>query len=289
MPSFDDAAAYERFMGRWSRLLAPAFLAFARPGGAGSALDVGCGTGALAELLAERVPGCRITGIDLSGNLIAACRARFPARGFRFECADAAALPFADGAFDATLSMLVLMLLDDPHRAAAEMTRVTRPGGTVAACTWDADHMALINVVWDEVRALDPDAPWQSGRTHCARPGALEALWTAVGLLDVRESAIDLTLRFASFEDFWAPLAAGVGPAGAYVARAREPVRSALQTRLRRRLGTGDGERGFALPARALAVRGTAAPRSATTAPRTCTSPDRPASPPARRPVRARS
>jgi ubiquinone/menaquinone biosynthesis C-methylase UbiE len=253
---FDDAADYDRFMGRWSRLLAPAFVAFASPGAAETALDVGCGTGALIDALAPRLPGCRLTGIDLSAGLLEACRERFPPPRFHFECADAAALPFPDASFGATLSLLVLMLLDDPGRAAAEMKRVTRAGGIVAACTWDADRMELISVVWDEARALDAGAPWQAGRTHCAQPGALQALWREAGMQDVRETAIDLTLRFESFDDFWEPLAAGVGPAGAYVARAPEAMRARLRERLERRLTGERGDRGFLLGARALAVRG---------------------------------
>jgi ubiquinone/menaquinone biosynthesis C-methylase UbiE len=257
-PSFDDAAGYDRFMGRWSRMLAPAFVAFADPGAAESVLDVGCGTGALIDVLAHRLPRCRLAGIDHSATLVQACRERFPPAQVRLECADAAALPFPDASFGATLSLLVLMLLEDPASAAAEMRRVTRPGGTVAACTWDADHMELISVVWDEVRALDASAPWQAGRTHCSRPGALQSLWHATGLRDVRETAIDLTLPFESFEDFWEPLAAGVGPAGAYVARAQPSLRSRLRDRLRARLGGDRDDRGFTLGARALAVRGIA-------------------------------
>jgi ubiquinone/menaquinone biosynthesis C-methylase UbiE len=256
--SFDDAAGYDRFMGRWSRMLAPAFVEFADPGPAETVLDVGCGTGALVDALSRRPADCRITGIDLSASLVAACRARFPQPHYRFDRADAMALPFPDAAFGTTLSLLVLMLLEDPGRAVAEMQRVTRPGGTVAACTWDADHMALIKVVWDEVRALDASAPWQVGRTHCAHPGALQALWRAAGLDDVHETAIDLTLRFESFEDFWEPLAAGVGPAGAYVARAPGSMRSNLEERLRRRLTHERGDHPFTLGARALAVRGRA-------------------------------
>ncbi len=253
---FDDAAGYDRFMGRWSRVLAPAFVAFANPEAAETALDVGCGTGALVGALTQRLPGCVITGIDLSPGLLDTCRERFALSRFRFECADAAALPFPNATFGTTLSLLVLMLLDDPATAAAEMKRVTRPQGTVAACTWDADHMELVSVVWEEARALDANAPWRVGRTHCAHPGALGALWRSVRLGDVRETAIDLTLRFESFEDFWEPLAAGVGPAGAYVARSSLSMRAQLKERLRRRLTGGRDDRAFTLDARALAVRG---------------------------------
>ncbi len=254
--SFGDAASYDRFMGRWSRMLAPAFVEFASPETAETALDIGCGTGALVDALAVRLPGCRITGIDLSTSLVDWCRERFPPPRYRFEHADAAALPFADATFGTTLSLLVLMLLDDPGRAVAEMKRVTRPGGTVAACTWDADQMEMISMVWQEVRALDGSAPHQTGRTHCAHPGALQSLWTTTGLRDVRETTIALTLRYDTFEDLWEPLAAGVGPAGAYVALAPEPIRARLQERLRRRVTAATRDGGFVLSARALAVRG---------------------------------
>lgn len=254
--SFDDAASYDRFMGRWSRMVAPAFLGFACTGPVETALDVGCGTGALVDTLTQRLPGCRVTGIDLSANLVAACREWFPSARYRFDCADATALPYPDATFGTTLSLLVLMLLEAPERAAAEMRRVTRPGGTVAACTWDADHTALISVVWDEARALDADAPSQVGRTHCAHPGTLGSLWRAAGLRDVSETGIDLMMRFESFEDFWDPLAAGVGPMGAYIANAPGPMRAHLKARVRRRLTGERGDHAFTLGARALAVRG---------------------------------
>lgn len=257
-PSFSDVEHYERLMGRWSRQLAPAFLAFADVGAAQRLLDVGCGTGALCQALGEALPDGEVTGVDLSPPFVQACAARLSTPQFTFQVADAAVLPFADGRFDAVLSMLVLMLVDDPLRVAEQMLRVTRPRGIAAACTWDADGMEMIAAVWDEARALDARAPIRAGRQACARPGALSALWSGLGFAAVVEKPISISMRFRSFEDFWLPLTTGVGPAGRYVASAPGELRRALRERLRSRLLGAAHDRPFVLAAKALAVRGIA-------------------------------
>ncbi len=255
--NFGDAVAYERFMGRWSRRLAPAFLDFAEIGNPEAALDLGCGTGALCDALHAMLPVCRIAGADLSAVYLQACRARLPSPPFSFDRVDAANLPYADDRFDASLSSLLLMLVPQPAKVAAEMWRVTRRRGIAAACTWPATGQTMIDLLWDEATAMDPQAPADAGRSVCAEPGVLSELWQAAGFASIRETVLSCTLRFQSFDDFWLPMAAGVGPAGRYVSDLPADVRAALRERLRQRLAACAGTDGqFALEARALAVRG---------------------------------
>lgn len=205
---FDDTARYERFMGRWSRCLAPAFIAFCDIGRAHRVLDVGCGTGAMCDALDATFPACHVTGVDLSLEFVRHCRARLPLARFSFDRANAAELPYQDARFDAALSLLLLMLVPDQAGVAAELQRVTRPGGVVAACTWDATGLSMVDAFWHEALVLDPQAPSGAGRTVCARPGQLAALWHSTGLADVTESVVTITMEFHSFDDFWLPLAA---------------------------------------------------------------------------------
>ena len=165
---------------------------------------------------------------------------------------------FADGAFDRTMSLLVINFIPNATKAVDEMKRVTRRGGTIAAAVWDyGEGMEMLRVFWDEAVALAPasDARDERHMPFCRR-GELAALWHARGLQDVVEEGLTIQTRFTSFDDYWAPFLEGQGPAGAYVAALPERNRDALEKRLRHRL-LGEGpDRPFVLNARAWAVRG---------------------------------
>ncbi|MBI5103800.1 MAG: methyltransferase domain-containing protein, partial [Solirubrobacterales bacterium] len=195
----------------------------------------------------------------------AACRARLP--GVRVEIAAAEALPFPGGAFDRTLSQLVVNFLANAPAGVHEMARVTRPGGTVAAAVWDyAGEMTLLRALWDAAVALDPAAAAQDeGRSmpYCT-PAELEALWSAAGLEDVAVSPVAVSAGYDCFDDLWRSLEAGVGPSGAYVAALGPAERAALAAELRGRLGAGDAP--FTLTARAWIAVGSA-PAAARRAP----------------------
>jgi SAM-dependent methyltransferase len=254
---FSEGEGYERFMGRWSRRLAPLFVEFAQVGQGDVVLDVGSGTGAL-SLAVAAIASARVTGIERSAAYVRHAREHAENDRVRFEVGDATALPFLDNTFDRTLSMLVLNFVPDPAVALDQMIRVTRPGGVVAAAVWDyGDGMGMLRVFWDEAVALAPAAASRDERHMplCARDAQAE-LWLAHGLRDVDEQPLTFEMAFSSFDDYWRPFCSGQGPAGVYVSSLAEPDRQALQSRLRNRLVSDAPDAGFTLPARAWAVRG---------------------------------
>lgn len=258
---FSGGEAYEAYMGRWSRKLAPPFLEFTDLAG-GRVLDVGSGTGALAFAILERDPTARVVGVDLSPEYVAYATAGLDeerAARARFAEGDAQRLSCDAASFDGTVSLLVLNFVPDRDAAVRELIRVTRPGGVVAAAVWDyGAGMQMLRLFWDEAVALAPadDARDERHMPLC-RPGELGSLWRAQGLVDVREEPLVIPTEFASFEDFWAPFLLGQGPGGAYVAGLSDALRRKLEGRLRERL-LGEREDGpIRLTARAWAVRGT--------------------------------
>ena len=257
-PMFADGDAYERYMGRWSRLIAPQFLDFAGVLDGAYVFDVGCGTGSLAETIAGQRPRCRVLGIDPSGEYIARANVRNRSARVRFEIGDAQRLSFSDGMFDAALSLLVFNFIPDPRKALSEIRRVTRSGGRVAAAVWDyGEGMQMLRVFWDAAVALDPGAE-QADEKHMplCRAGQLRDLWIQAGLHRVEERSVETTTRFTSFDDYWDPFLLGQGPAGAYVKRLAPDRRAALREAVKRRLRLTTGNTSFALRARVWAVRG---------------------------------
>jgi SAM-dependent methyltransferase len=257
---FSEAEAYERFMGRWSRLLAPQLVVFSEIGNGEAVLDVGSGTGALSTALRAAATHGNVTGVDPSVTYVkhASRRSRDPF--LRFVVGDARRLPFENAAFDKTVSALVLNFVPEPARALGEMVRVTKPGGVVTSAVWDyGEGMQMLRVFWDEAAAVDPAAKSRD-EAHmplCAA-GQLTALWQEAGLRDVQEVALTVALHFTSFDDYWGPFLLGQGPAGAYASALSPESRRALAQRLRWRL-LGDGpNRAIEIHARAWAVKGTA-------------------------------
>jgi SAM-dependent methyltransferase len=250
--SFSVAAeSYDRFMGRYSEPLAPKLVEFARISG-GTAIDVGCGPGALtAELVALLGPES-VSAVDPSEPFVAAAGERHP--DVTVRRASAEELPFETDAFDAALAQLVVHFMTDPLAGLREMSRVTRPGGAVAACVWDhGGSKGPLSLFWETVRDLDSEADDES-RLPGAREGHLAELFRAAGLEDVEDSTLTIEVEHATFEDWWDPFTLGVGPAGAHVARLDTEDRALLRERCRDRLP----EPPFVLTAVAWAARGRA-------------------------------
>jgi len=249
---------YERFMGRWSRLLAPAYISFAGIRNGERILDVGTGTGSVATTLAAAMPSSEIVGIDPSEAFISHAKSNTRSERVRFEVGDAQALPQKDAAFDHAMSLLVMNFVPDHEKALGEMRRVTRPGGAVSACVWDYNAgMEMLRFFWDEVVALDPAMESKDERhMKLSREGQLGALWRKAGLTDVQERSLSIEQRYVSFDDYWMPFLKGAGPGGAYVVSLNDQRRRQLGARLQERL-LGDRKDGpFTLKARAWCVRG---------------------------------
>jgi len=255
---FSASAGYERFMGRWSRLLAPAYVGFAGVKNGDRVLDVGSGTGALAAAVEAATTSGEVVGVDPSESFIGYAQKNAKSGRLRFEVGDAQALQYKDASFDQTMALLVMNFVPDHNRAIGEMRRVTRPQGVVSACVWDYDAgMQMLRFFWDEVVALDPAmAPRDERNMKLAREGQLGEAWRKAGLVNVREKPLVIEQAFASFDDYWAPFLKGAGPGGAYVVSLTDERRQQLEARMRKRL-LGDRQDGaFTLKARAWCVRG---------------------------------
>ncbi|WP_028924754.1 class I SAM-dependent methyltransferase [Pseudonocardia acaciae] len=217
--SFEVSAdAYRRFMGRFSEPLAGEFVRLVDPARGQHVLDVGCGPGALTAVLADRLGPAAVAAADPSESFVAAVRERLP--GVRAEQAPAERLPFADGSFDAAMAQLVVPFMSDPVAGLREMARVTRPGGTVAACVWDnTEGRSPLATFWHAALDLDPSARGESYEPSAGtREGHLAELFEAAGLERVVPTTISVRIRFESFDTWWEPFTLGVGPIGSYVA-----------------------------------------------------------------------
>jgi SAM-dependent methyltransferase len=241
--------AYDSFMGRYARELAPVFADFARVHAGQNVLDVGCGSGILTEELAARLGPENVAAVDPS-PLVEAAVARVPGADVRRGAAES--LPWADGSFDAALAQLVLHFLDDPVAGLAEMGRVTRAGGTVAACSWNFDEMHLLRTFWQAARTIERTAPVE--RLEMDSLEAFAELGERAGLGDVQGDSLEVSTRYESFDELWASFQLGVGPAGNYISQVDPETREAIREEHRRRVGEPVGE--FTLTAQAWALRG---------------------------------
>jgi len=249
---------YEPYVGRWSRLVAREFLAWVQAPPNLDWLDVGCGTGALAETILRMAEPRSVQGVDPAAGFVEHARAHVTDPRATFEVGDAQSLPVESGRFGAAVSGLVLNFVPKASLAAREMARAVGPGGVVAAYVWDyAGKMELMRHFWDAAAALDRAAleADEGRRFPLCKPEALTALFTAAGLRDVEARPIDAPTRFRDFDDYWTPFLGGQAPAPAYAMSLSEERRVALRERIRAALPIArDGS--IDLIARAWAVRG---------------------------------
>ncbi|MEU6380745.1 class I SAM-dependent methyltransferase [Streptomyces sp. NPDC046909] len=249
--------AYERYMGRWSRLVAAEFVTRLPCPPDARWLDVGCGSGALTSTVAARCRPRALLGLDGSAAFVTTARASTPAPA-RFAVADAQALPLPDASFDIAVSGLVLNFLPTPAAALAEAARVVRPGGQIAAYVWDyAEGMQFLRYFWSAATEVDPTATAhdESRRFPLCTPPELHRLWDRAGLTEVTVEPIEITTPFPHFDDLWHPFLSGQGPAPGYVASLSPVTREQLRRTLHDRVPAGaDGS--ITLKARAWGVRG---------------------------------
>ena len=247
-----SADAYDRFMGRYSVLLSPQLADLAGVSSGQRVLDVGCGPGALTTELVGRVGPEAVSAVDPSASFVVAARERTP--GVDIRQVSAEELPFSDGSFDASLAQLVVHFMQDPAAGLAEMKRVTRQAGVVAACVWDhGGGQGPLSPFWEAVHRMDTEVRDES-RLVGSRAGELAALFEAAGLREIDEVALPVRVAHPSFEEWWEPFTLGVGPAGAYVGRLDDDRRAELREHCRAVLPDAP----FVLAARAWAARGLA-------------------------------
>jgi len=251
---FDDGAAYERYMGAWSRLVGAAFLDWLAPAAGLRWLDVGCGNGAFTQMIVDRCGPAAVHGVDPAAAQLAYARTRPAARVAQFSQGDAMALPFPADTFDAAVMPLVIFFVPDPAKGVAEMARVVRPGGAVAAYSWDmAGGGFPYEALHAEIRALGVGVPAPPS-PDASRVEALQDLWTAAGLEAVETYAITAQRTFADFADYWATVLGGPS-VGRQIAAMTPDALADLQARTRACLPADAGDR-ITCGARANAVKG---------------------------------
>lgn len=257
-----DGDGYELQMGRWSRRLCEPFLDFVGTKPGESILDVGCGTGCLANSLISRCQFARLHGVDFSPVYVQHAARRIRDPRVSFEVGDACALNLPDKSCDRVLSLLVLHFVPKAEQAVAEMRRVARPGAVAAAAVWDARGGFVANrIFFDTAAALDPNANERRARNYTrpmTRPGELANAWRTAGFLQVEEAVLSIRMEFASFEDYWAPYEGKDGPGAEYMATLSSSERTKLRDAVRLAYidGEADGPRSYG--ALAWAVKGIA-------------------------------
>jgi len=251
--SASNGAAYEIFLGRWTRALGERMVEFARfPDG--MLLDIGCGTGSLASAMAKHG---QAVGVDVALPYLAYANSHNG--GPQFVAGEASRLPFADGAFAGTAAQLVLNFVADPVASVSEMRRVTRKGGVVAASVWDfRGGLVYQRILWDTAASIDPNAAEVRDRLFSAPlalPDGLPGLFARAGIEHVETASLIARMDYASFADYWEPLLGGQGPVGSYAASLASEMRAKVETAVRAAYlsGAPDGPR--SLIAAAWAVR----------------------------------
>lgn len=251
---FDDGAAYERYMGRWSQLVGEIFLDWLAPQPGLRWLDVGCGNGAFTERIVERCAPAAVQGIDPSEEQLAYARTRSSLRDTLLHRADATALPFSDNTFDVAVMPLVIFFVADPAGGIAEMARVVYPGGAIAAYAWDMIGGGFpYKLLRDEMRELGIAAPVPPS-PDASRLDAMRDLWAGAGLdhIDTREITVQRT--FVDFDDYWTTILGG-SSIGSKLATLAPGKLALLKNRVQAHLPTDDSGR-ITYSARANAVKG---------------------------------
>ncbi|HND63989.1 MAG TPA: methyltransferase domain-containing protein [Elusimicrobiota bacterium] len=252
---FEDGAAYERYMGKWSQSVAVRLLDWLAPPPGWRWLDVGCGNGAFTEILGERCAPGALHGIDPSDAQLAFARSRPVSRFARFTAGNAMALPFPEDRFDAAVMPLVISFVPRPATGVGEMARVVRPAGLVAAYIWDTAGGGFpYETLHNELRSRGVAVPAPPS-PEVSRKEVLGALWAEAGLVDVETRVFEVQRIFENFEDYWETIF-GAPSVGSTLAGMGAAELARLNAGLREKLPVESDGR-LILKARANAVRGT--------------------------------
>ncbi len=251
---FDDGAAYERYMGKWSQLAGETFLDWLAPKPGLRWLDVGCGNGAFTEMIVARCAPASIDGIDPSEAQLTHARTRPALRSARFQPGNAMALPYRDDSFDAAVMPLVIFFVPNPAKGVAEMARVVAPGGIVAAYGWDMPGGGFpYEALHAEIRAMGVAVP-ETPSADASRLEVMQQLWAAAGLQAIATREITVQRTFANFEEYWSIIQGGPS-VSQQLAKMTPPELSTLKSRMHTRLpATPTGQ--ITYQARANAVQG---------------------------------
>lgn len=251
---FDDGAAYERFMGRWSRAVGPVFLSWLAPPAGAHWLDVGCGTGAFTELVLDTCSPAAVSAVDSAKAQIDYVTRQPVARRAGFRVADASALPFSDATFDVVASAIVINFIPDRPRALTEMRRVGRFGGIVAGYVWDFAGERGPN--WPlrlGMREIGGEVTRPTGADDTAL-GALNLLFANAGFEQIATRTIDVSMDFQDFDDFWRAHTPNMHPTAKTIAELPNADRITLIERVRAKLSPGPSG-SIAYSARANAIK----------------------------------
>ena len=240
---FTDGEAYERLMGRWSRLAGERFLHWLDAPKGLQWLDVGCGNGAFTQEIIACCAPATVMAIDPSNEQLAFARKRPGAKIAKFEVGDAQKLSFGDRTFDVAIMALVLAFLPDPAKAVAEMGRVVRPGGWVATYMWDIlNGGSPTTPIYTAIESLGSALPVRPNPA-ASRLEAMQGFWEMAGLEAIETCVIRIPVKYADFDDFWDSNTVPVGPQGKVIAGMSPDVREQLRVRLREQLpATSNGQ-----------------------------------------------
>jgi SAM-dependent methyltransferase len=258
--TWEKGDSYERYVGRWSRRVAPIFLNWLNASPGQRWLDVGCGTGALCAAILEHGSPASVTGVEPSEGFLETAKKTLSSQAV-FYTGDATAIPLQDASVDVVVSGLVLNFVPDAPAALKEMIRVAADQGIIGAYVWDyAGKMELMRYFWDAAISLDHEASKldEGSRFPLCRPDGLKNLFTRAGLNTIDVMPIDIPTPFENFDDYWKPFLGGQGPAPVYAMSLSEPARVRFREAIKERLPIqSDGS--ISLIARAWAIRSTVA------------------------------